>query len=223
MFYADYYKNRGPYGSLDELLDATRNEIKYYLHGVVRYNLWYRDIARRSGVDAIERVLLNECRRLADYPEALAGVRDSLEREPISEEIDLFYWPKNGILEGENFSISLESMEKAVEVYGSSNGSVISRRKEFKQLGDGVHVAEVYERYPCFDSEDYACENRYFENYFTSKEPVSDEAMKLLQNLKNGGNARLLTESTPARFLPAVYYKGEGELMIVGLPVPRDE
>lgn len=223
MFYAEYYRNSGPFQSLNELLDATGKEIEYYLPGVVRYNLWYRDFARRLSLDAVERILINECPRLEGHPEALERVRRSLEREPISDDIDLFYWPKDGILEGEIFSISLAAMEEAVEVNGKPRGLDITRKEDFRPLSVGTHVAEVYERYPCFDSYDYAYENRYFENYFTLKEPISDETMKLLQNLKNSGNAQLLTESTPARFLPAIYYAGEGDLMIVGLPVLPDE
>lgn len=225
MFYAEYSRNSGPFQSLNELLNAMENEkdIKYYLPGVVRFNLWYRDFARRLSIDAVERILINECPRLESHREALKRVRESLEREPIARDVDLFYYPKDGVLEGEHYLLSLKSMAEAVEVSGSFRGSYFSRRKEFTPLGAGIHVAEVDQRYPCFDEHDYAYENRYFENYFTSKKPFSDEDMKMLQEMRGASNVRLLTEATPTSLLPAIYYGGDGDLMIVGLPVLPDE
>lgn len=39
----------------------------------------------------------------------------------------------------------------------------------------GLHVLEIYERYPCFDASDYAYEDRYYRNFFFSEKSFTKE------------------------------------------------
>lgn len=50
------------------------------------------------------------------------------------------------------------------------------------ESNNGVYVAEDSEHYPCFDSSDYAYENRYYFNFIFSRN--KDELAKKLKELK---------------------------------------
>lgn len=79
----------------------------------------------------------------------------------------------------------------------------------------GIHVICIYEPYPCFDSEDYANENRDFSNYFFSTEPFTKQQIERLAKLPGRCNAQMVNESMPEWALPAVYYRGEGDKLIM--------
>lgn len=49
-----------------------------------------------------------------------------------------------------------------IKPYISSNAPKVS-------IPPGLHILEIYERYPCFDSSDYAYEDRYYRNFFSQK------------------------------------------------------
>ncbi len=71
---------------------------------------------------------------------------------------------------------------------------------------DGVFVGEDSERYPCFDSEDYATENRYYWNivFAKSKEELDDK-LEELRNMPSHCNYDKLNES----MAPMVYWEGD--------------
>lgn len=86
---------------------------------------------------------------------------------------------------------------------------------EPKSPVEGVHVVCIYEPYPCFDSEDYASEDRDFSNYFFSTEPFTKQHIERLANLPGRCNAQMVDETMPEWAAPAVYYRGEGDKIIV--------
>lgn len=79
----------------------------------------------------------------------------------------------------------------------------------------GVHVVCVYEPYPCFDSEDYANEDRDFSNYFFSPTPFTKQQIERLAKLPGRCNAQMVNETMPEWAVPSVYYRGEGDKIIV--------
>lgn len=78
----------------------------------------------------------------------------------------------------------------------------------------GLHILEVYERYPCFDSSDYAYEDRYFKNYFFSNKPFTRELINRIAYMKRVGNLEFINDEMPEWSLPSAYYKGEGDEII---------
>jgi len=153
----------------------------------------------------------------------LSILRESLQKKPISD-IELFYWPKDGSLEGEYFTLSMENLRKAVEVSAICHPTqelYCFREQNHKPLAPGFHVAELYERFPCFDSYDYDFDKRLFRNYFISREPFTDEMIRNLQELKWDTNSCKVNEQTPSSALPAVYYEDGRDFMLVGLPRPK--
>lgn len=84
---------------------------------------------------------------------------------------------------------------------------------EPKRRVPGIHVALLYEPYPCFDSSDYATEDREYANYFISDKEFSDETIAKIAALPHKVNYRIVGEHTPAEYLPAVYHDGDDRHM----------
>lgn len=71
---------------------------------------------------------------------------------------------------------------------------------------DGVYVGKDCERYPCFDSEDYATEDRFFWNFVFAKSKEEMEAkLEILKKISPQGNYNKFSES----LAPMVYWAGD--------------
>lgn len=79
------------------------------------------------------------------------------------------------------------------------------------------YIIERSQRFPCFDSSDYAYENRYFWNFLIchSKEDADKKAKSMEQLKVVGGNFRLVSENLPADMRPMVYYEDESTSMLL--------
>lgn len=110
----------------------------------------------------------------------------------------------------------LDDIKNAVESYCRIGRD--SWNTEPKSTVDVIHVICVYEPYPCFDSEDYASEDRDFSNYFFSTKPFTKLQIAHLSKLPGRCNAQIVDEKIPEWAVPAVYYGGEGDKMIVATP-----
>ena len=71
---------------------------------------------------------------------------------------------------------------------------------------DGGYVGEYSQRYPCFDSEDYMYENRYFTNLvFGSSQEEIDKKLNILNQVERYGNYNKLT----VELHPMAYWQGD--------------
>ena len=71
---------------------------------------------------------------------------------------------------------------------------------------DGVFVGEDSQHYPCFDSEDYMSENRYFTNLVFAKSIEEiDEKLRILNLVKRYGNYNKLN----CELHPMAYWQGD--------------
>lgn len=93
------------------------------------------------------------------------------------------------------------------------NGQVYKGIEAIKQAdGNGI-VFSSCQLFPCFDSSDYAYENRYFRNYwFCGQDP---SARAVVQSLEAKGNHCCIGEHLPKEALPMVYYEDERDTMLV--------
>ena len=80
-----------------------------------------------------------------------------------------------------------------------------------------IHVGEMWMPYPCFDAEDYANEDRTYQNYILRKRPITQDDMKTLSELPLEGNECRISECMPAEMLPLVFYVGDGDTMLVAI------
>lgn len=78
----------------------------------------------------------------------------------------------------------------------------------------GLHILEVYQLYPCFDSSDYAYEDRFFRNFFFSERPFTHEQINRIAFMKRVGNLEFIRDEMPEWAFPCAYYKGEGDEII---------
>lgn len=96
-----------------------------------------------------------------------------------------------------------------IEVLGVSFNGVkdMIEHARKKTPKDGVYVGEDSELYPCFDSEDYMYENRYFTNLVFAKSPDElDRKMRLLTQMSQlSSNYNKLT----AELHPMAYWEGD--------------
>lgn len=107
----------------------------------------------------------------------------------------------------------LSDIKRAVEAYCRVDRQ--PWETEPKSPVEGIHVVCIYEPYPCFDSEDYANEDRDFSNYFFSTKLFTKQQIERLAKLPGRCNAKMVNENMPEWAVPAVYYRGEGDKMIV--------
>ena len=97
---------------------------------------------------------------------------------------------------------------ETIEVLGASfNGvkdMIEHARKRIPK--DGVYVGEDSQRYPCFDSEDYMYENRYFTNLVFAKSIEEiDEKLRILNQVERYGNYNKLN----CELHPMAYWQGD--------------
>ena len=102
--------------------------------------------------------------------------------------------------------VSNDSMIKiyGVDFYGVDELLKYATNKESKE---GVYVELDSEHYPCFDSSDYAYEDRYYYNFVfgRSKEEVIKKMKKLVCLRPRDGIYRKLTQE----LAPMIYWRGD--------------
>lgn len=72
---------------------------------------------------------------------------------------------------------------------------------------NGVYVGEDSQRYPCFDSEDYATENRYYWNFVFAHS--KGELQQKLDNIKNRRELQCNYNKFTEELAPMVYWEGD--------------
>jgi len=106
----------------------------------------------------------------------------------------------------------LKELEKASFSYYS---------EERKKQG-APYVIEISKLYPCFDSEDYMSENRFYQNFYLTCDPQKAENICKETQAGYSFNHEVLFPIMEPRFsmskikeyhLPYIYYHGEGSLM----------
>jgi len=115
---------------------------------------------------------------------------------------------------GREFHGLKELQEVAIEKYNKE-----------ERMGDSPYVVIREQRYPCFDSEDYANEDRYYQSYYftTDREKAERICEETEVGYRFSGKEELYPILEPMlcmdeieeRHLPYIYYHGEGDTMQV--------
>lgn len=207
------------YNSLSEVYKA-RNISWYDLMYIVRYNKYYRDFLREHDLEALIKLLEKESEglfngwdkemfieRVKDYKVASYDIKILSTREPVT-------------ILGHRFR-SLYDIQTHCELedndYNFGDGSGCYVPKSFRETSPypDIHIGQLWERYPCFDSYDYATEKRTYQNYIFKKTPITKEDIVELQKLPRETNCCIVTDKIPEELLPVLYYVGEGETMLL--------
>ena len=100
------------------------------------------------------------------------------------------------------------SMNAPIRVFGVEFENIyeVIRYSGSGKAKEGVYVDDDSERYPCFDYEDYASENRYYWNFvFAKSKKELEEKMEALRKVDAGTNYDKLTED----LAPMIYWGGD--------------
>ena len=97
---------------------------------------------------------------------------------------------------------------ETIQVLGASFNGVkdMIEHARKRMPKDGVYVGEDSQLYPCFDSEDYMSENRYFTNLvFAHSLEEIDMKLSILKQMERHGNYNKLT----CELHPMAYWQGD--------------
>jgi len=96
--------------------------------------------------------------------------------------------------------------DRAISVYGVCFNGVDELRKVAlsKKQKDGIYVGIKLERYPCFDSSDYAYENRYYTHFVFARSKKELEHRLQILHGRNG-----VSTDMNAELGPTIYWAGD--------------
>lgn len=136
--------------------------------------------------------------------------KDIIIREfPVNGDIEVFGHVFHGLRE------IVSAVGLSVSSYAVHDGSCLRPRNPATPV-DGVHVAEIWMPYPCFDAEDRMYENRTYQNYFFSSCPITPSCIrKIVRCCIEKSNFQLVNEDMPLEFAPALYYVGDYGKMLL--------
>lgn len=202
--------------TLEEALEyMVEQRDKYLLEDIVLYNVPLRDRLREVGISAFAE----ELKQLRPADAVFAEYVDYfVERH---KDIKLADFDIQLYAATEEFTIGkytfhgLDDLKSKVCLSASACVEKI-RFVNDKEYSHAPYVGELYERYPCFDSEDYANEDRFFLNLIIRDTVITRDDLEKFNTLSGRGNSLKLTEQTPSNMLPMVYYDGESGYILVG-------
>ena len=184
--------------SLQEAVDyilQMRGGLYVYIEEIVFYNARFRDCLREKGVDGvIERMR----EHIADY--------------------DIQCLPKDSriCIEGCWFD-GLEDIEAQAEMSGNPRHTFSKwyARKEYKHNPMGLHIGNIWEGYPVFDSYD-SSDDRSYNNYMIFHQPFTEDLMEqYCKQIKVHSNACMVHEDIPPLLLPIIYYNGDSDWVLL--------
>ena len=172
-----------------------------YIRDMVVQNVVLRDALRKSGV-------MRLCHLLWEMSDKTEQIGNAL----------MTFMGKWGDKQLADYDIQLRSIHDDFTLLGHTFHGLEDMESYMRpQEGEkqDVFVNRVIESYPCFDSSDYLYENRFFRNYIVRKHPIGEEEEERLEKLPSWDNYNKVTEQIPDDMLPVVYYKGDGDFMLV--------
>ena len=210
--------SQGEFDSLKEaILTLSKNGYwSYFLRDIVQYNICYRDHLRQFGIDSLVDRLTEEVPELKDNKDAL----DSLYK----------WWKRAGLLA--DYDIQCHNIADTVSILGHTFNGLkdiishcgISGRIQPSVLGyfvneknseeSDIYVGEIYESYPIFDSYDVG-DNRTYQNYIFRPHPITENDMGEASQNFYESNFCMVHEYIPHKQLPLLYYKGDGNYMLL--------
>lgn len=214
---------RCEFGNLQEAVDYVKNirgGLYVYIVDIVLYNIRFRDCLRANGVDAVIQMLIDEAPIIALDFKGIDHLK-KMWHERMNEHIadyDIQCLLKNNriCIDGCWFD-GLDDVEAQVEMSGNPSHTYSKwyARQEYKQNPSGLHIGNIWESYPVFDSYD-ASDGRSYNNYVFSKQPLTEEMMELYcKETDSNFNACMVNEHIPAHLLPILYYNGDSDYVLL--------
>lgn len=213
------HHTRGDFSSLNEAFRYLRKRDYgwswFTLTEIVKYNVFYRDYLREHGVDALVTLILDEVPELADDKRALEHLWEWTAEESIAMYDIQCYNIKDKVrILGHEFE-GLADIIGHREILGkeSYRGFECFALKDANVCQD-VHVGELYENYPVFDSYDLG-DDRTYQNYIFRNKKITRKDMEEAFAVFHKVDFCMVHEQIPDVMLPILYYQGDGEYMLL--------
>jgi len=210
---------QGEFSSLNEAFHYLRKREHgwswFTLTEIVKYNVLYRDYLRGYGIESLVKMIIEEVPELANDEDALNYLRKWNTKEGVAKYDIQCYNIKDKItVLGHTFN-GLEDIVKHREIFGkeSYRGFECFSPKEVSIYSD-IHIGELYENYPIFDSYDLG-DDRTYQNYIFRKDKISEQDMVAAFTIHHRGNFCMVHEQIPSESLPVLYYRGDGNYMLL--------
>lgn len=213
------HHTRGEFGSLNEAYRYLK-KIEYgwswfTLTEIVKNNVFYRDYLREYGIDSLFKIIVDEVPELSEDKRALNHLREWIAKDGIATYDIQCYNIKDKITVLDHTFDGLEDVIKHIELIGKEfmRGFDCFPPQNINVYSD-IHIGELYESYPIFDSYDLG-DDRTYQNYIFKKDKISRQDMETAFSVCHQGDFCMVHEQIPTSLLPILYYKGDGNYMLL--------
>ena len=218
IYYPGYFNCE--FGSLPEAVRHIKkngSSLKYYIPDIIMYNICYRDYLRMYGIDMLIKRLEIDAPELKNEPQLSKNLQNWYKREGqmvSGYDIQCYNIKDKITILGHEFH-GLEDVMAHRTAYGRIGYSDLSICTCIpKSRKSGLYVSEFYARYPIFDSYDIG-DDRTYQNYIFTNEPINEETLKEIAEIRHNNNYCMVHEDIPEHLLPILYYSGDGDYMIL--------
>ena len=194
--------------------------LSVYLDDIVFYNIRFRDCLREKGLDGVIKMLIAEAPAIELETKALDYLKEKWTdrmKEYIAD-YDIQCLPKDSLILIDDYLFNgLDEIDAHSEMSGNPTHrySKWYSREGYMHNPAGLHVGNIWVSYPKFDSFD-DCDNRSYNNYFISKEPLTEEKMdEYCNRIDTLGNACMVHEYIPEELLPVLYWDGDSDNVLL--------
>lgn len=213
------HHTRGEFSSLNEAFRYLRKREYgwswFTLTEIVKYNVSYRDYLREYGIDSLIKMITDEIPELVDDKKALKHLREWATKEKVAiYDIQCYNIKDKITVLGHTFD-GLEDVIKHRELIGKEflRGFDCFALHSVNVYSD-IHIGELYENYPIFDSYDLG-DDRTYQNYIFRKNEITKQDMETAFAVYHKGDFCIVHEQIPENMLPILYYRGEGNYMLL--------
>lgn len=211
------------FGSLEEAVNHVQNGhggLYVYIDKIVMYNIRFRDCLRAHGIEGVIKMLIDEAPAIAQDTQALDYLRSKWTgrmNEHIAD-YDIQCLPKDSRMRISGWWYDgLEDIEANVEISGNPKHKFYrwTKREEYQRDPFRLHVGNIWESYPMFDSSD-ASDGRSYNNYVFSKTPLVEEMMEIYcSQISAHFDFCMVHEDIPEILLPVLYYDGDSDYVLL--------
>lgn len=214
------HHTQGEFASLKEAVQKLK-KMEYgwswfTLAEIVQYNICYRDYLREFGIKSLADRLIGESAELKDDKAALDYLYEWRQEEQHIADYDIqCYNIKDDItILGHTFH-GLKDIIGHRGIIGKEffSGFECFTPEKTEKYPD-IHIGEIYQNYPIFDSYDLS-DDRTYQNYIFRNKAISEEDMRVAFQIPHESNFRMVHENIPQELLPILYYSGDGKYMLL--------
>ena len=208
------------FASLSDAVQYFRkngSNMEYRIRDLIMYNICYRDYLRNYGIEMLLKRLVADVPDLSEDMSLLQSLRkwyDEEGKELAGYDIQCYNIRDTITVLGHKFQ-GLGDLIAHTTAYARIGHSDISISScSAKKKVPGLYVSEFYATYPIFDSYEIG-DGRTYQNYVFTSEPIDDEQLKEISQIRHNYNYCMVHEHIPEKHLPILYYRGDGDYMVL--------